>query len=67
MVDFSNVHDDKEYESDETMIIDSSEKITEHTAKMPITKSYTTQSNGHSSISVRKDSKILAVGCWNGR
>ncbi|TIC14320.1 WD40 repeat-like protein [Wallemia mellicola] len=62
----NSVHDDKEYESDETMIIDSSEKITEHTAKMPITKSYTTQSNGHSSISVRKDSKILAVGCWNG-
>ncbi|EIM20847.1 WD40 repeat-like protein [Wallemia mellicola CBS 633.66] len=59
-------YDLQEYESDETMIIDSSEKITEHTAKMPITKSYTTQSNGHSSISVRKDSKILAVGCWNG-
>ncbi|TIB12692.1 hypothetical protein E3P92_02504 [Wallemia ichthyophaga] len=32
----------------------------------PLTHSYTTKSNGHSSISVRMDGRVLAVGCWNG-
>ena len=27
---------------------------------------YTLLSNGHSSVNVRHDNRILAIGCWNG-
>ena len=45
----------------------SSSTNTTNTTNTTKTTVFNTPTNGHASIAVRRDGRLLAVGCWSGR